>query len=124
MRIKRKIADQEKIQKALEEDDIHALWKEVMYIGYDRIPSVAERKLIFLRTYQEYDPEVNDNFVAYYDKCIHWTRLLNWQKLTNNFNISDVNRRRVETQNLWPDPGNLFPEPKNQQENVLNNFVV
>lgn len=124
MRIKRKIEDQAKIQKALEEDDIHALWKEVMYIGYDRIPSVAERKLIFLRTYQEYDPEVNDNFVAYYDRCIHWTRLLNWQKVTNHLNISDANKRRVETQNLWPDPDNLFPEPKNQQENVLNNFIV
>lgn len=124
MRIRRKIDDQVKIQKALEENDVVTLWKEVAFIGYNRIPSVAERKLVFLRCYQDYDPDINDNFVAYYDKCIHYTSLLNWQKSTNPFKISDETRKRLEDRELWPDPENLFPDPKNRQEDICNKYAI
>lgn len=49
--------DQEKIIKAINENDLVALWREVNPIGYKQVPSQHKRKLIFLKACDKFDPD-------------------------------------------------------------------
>lgn len=120
---RRSIKGQEEIQKALDDKDPFALWKLVMFVGYKKIPSINERKLIFLRTYKDFDESVNDNFIAYYSKCIHYTMLNNFKKVANPLSQDANAKNRLEKRNNWPTYENMFMAPQSQNENILSTFV-
>lgn len=121
---RRKIEGQEEIQEALDNKDIIRLWSLVRYIGYNRIPSTDERKLVFYRAYKNFDENVNDNFVAYYNKCIHYEMLNTYKRKISALSCDNRARKKIEDALTWPTYEDMLSLPKTQNENILSTFII
>lgn len=115
---------QEEIIKAIDEDKPMKLWSLVKFIGYQKMPSINERKLVFLGAYKSFDRNVNNNFVNYYNKCIMYQSLIDWKHTTS---ILTGNARAVKhhnDKNVWPVIGDKSQDAINQSEHILDNFML
>lgn len=113
------LAGQEKIFEAIIDGDRLKTWNLVKFIGYNEVPSYQKRKLIFLQTFKDFDPEKNNNFVTYYVNKLRYASLQEWKRSNPLTNDKRAIRDNIERQ-LWPTQDN--EEPINQNANILRKF--
>lgn len=66
--------DQGHIIEACKKGDYLYVWKHVKYIGYKDEPDITSRYLIFRKTFEDFNPERNNNFIWFYKRYIKFLR--------------------------------------------------
>ena len=115
------VKGQDDILEAIEEDNIVKLWKLVQHIGYKKIESDAERKLVFFRAYHDFDIEKCDNFVFFYNMCINNYYFGIVKRSCEIFTCNKRAREKYGNESLWPT--SIRSSYINQSEHILDKFV-
>lgn len=114
------VEDQKELFEAIYAGDHLKAWDIVKFAGYREMPSYQKRKLVFISAFKNFDPEINDNFIVYYMKKLHYANLEEWKRTSNPItNDKRALRDHIERQ-LWPTEDN--EEPINQNSNILRKF--
>lgn len=104
-----------------EKNSERELWNQVKYIGYKKIPSMATRKLVFFKAYNNYDPEKNDCFVAYYSQYINYAASDIYRGRRGILTLTSRAWKAHERKSKWP---TFEDKPETQGENILSNFIA
>lgn len=118
------VQGQDEILEAISEDNPMKLWHLVRYIGYKNMPSVHNRKLVFLRAYRDFDPDKNDNFVSFFYNCVKFQSMIDYKKKMSILTCDQSALKRKTDKSIWPVLGdNSNQNALNQNENILDRFI-
>ena len=115
-----KVVGQDEILNAYHNGFIYKLWDLVKYIGFNKIKSPEERKLVFLQTCKNFNEEENDNFVHFYNNNLHFAML---NKYAETANPLTKDRRANKNQKKKVEDPSLDDKVINQNENILEHFI-
>lgn len=111
-----------KIAKAVEENDVVKLWHLVKYIGYSKVKDPDERKMVFLRAFQDFDPEVNNNFLYFYYTQLHFQGLNDFKVHTYKISGNKKSIKKLVSASAFPTEENTKLETFS--DDVLYRFVL
>lgn len=86
--------DQGHIIDAIIEGNRHYVWGVVKFIGTAFIKCIDERFLIFTKTFDNFDPEKNNNFIYFYRQNLRYAKISNDDR---SFSILTKNRNVINT---------------------------
>lgn len=82
--------DQGEIIEAMKRGDRNFVWNKVKYVGYNNIPEIDERFMIFNKAFGSFNPYENNNFIMFYKTYLRYeqnNRADNTYYVTNNRSI-------------------------------------
>lgn len=112
---------QENVIEALESGNLIRLWRELRYVGYNKVHSPRERELIMVHAYDTWDREKNTSFLAYYTLMLNYAAMNKYKDSTNLLRISKRALKRLNDQADWPTREGLTV--RNQSENICSTFT-
>lgn len=97
------------------------VWQQVKYVGWQRIPSLATRRLVFERAYESYDYDKNDCFVAYYSQMINYNAMDMYKSKRGILTLTSKAWAANDRKSKWPSKDD---KPETQGENIIQKFVA
>lgn len=80
--------DQGEIIENLKKKEFNAVWEKVRLVGFKEVPEINTRFIIFNKAAQNFDPNINNNFIMFYKNYLGYflknNANLGYYKLTGN----------------------------------------
>ncbi len=66
--------DQGELIELIKQNKFYKVWDIVKFVGYKDIPDVSERMRICRKAMHKFDPEMNNNFIMFYKRYLHFDK--------------------------------------------------